>query len=114
MNPVVLPVLRAVQRGAIVATACTGVLRHRTIDLPENAFAALAVLRRDRLVELDEGDARDGWIVAHLTETGELLLRRWTERVCAASASRTARSPGSPALRRHASTCRSAGSRGSK
>lgn len=114
MNPVVLPVLRAVKRGEIVAMTRTAVLRHRTADLSESAFAALAVLRRERLVELDEQDARDGWIVAHLTETGELLLRRWTARACAASASKTACSPGSPALRRQASSCRSAGSRGDK
>lgn len=114
MNPVTLPVLRAVKRGEIVAMARTAVLRHRTVDLPESAFAALAVLRRDRLVELDEGDARNGWIVAHLTEAGELLLRHWTERDRAASGSKRACSPDPSALRRRVSTRQSVGSRGDK
>jgi hypothetical protein len=114
MNPVVLPVLCAVKRGEIVAVARTAVLRHRTVDLSAAAFAALAGLRRDRLVELDEGDVRDGWIVAHLTEAGELLLRRWTEYDRAASASKRACSPDSSALRRRVPTRRSVGSRGDK
>ncbi|MGQ0841505.1 hypothetical protein [Actinokineospora sp.] len=97
-----LPALRSVRRGEIVATTRTGVLHHRSVELPVDAFTALVVARRERLVELaDERDPFDGWIPVRLTEIGQLLLRRWTTRTAGPpTPAPEARPPGVAASRR--------------
>ncbi|MDQ3577905.1 MAG: hypothetical protein M3443_09965 [Actinomycetota bacterium] len=68
--------LRKVQRGVIGAIGECGVLRQRVEDMPVRIFGALAVLRRDRLIDIGTPEA-GGWCPARLTAAGSALLNAW-------------------------------------